>query len=738
MMASSFTHALRSVFLAVAIVIGIADLQALPLLLQTTPIESDGRSKFAIAIDRAPTPEEGRLALLTRQGRSAEVLDLSDLSTINGMAIEVDLSAFPLAPGQYKIDVVVETASGVLNMLGQVILKIALPDGTAATPDPYAFVFTPRLDLGMKAQIRERVTGGANPSAKPRYNDLTVQGGFETASVGEEWDLRTRVNIAGSSVRSEAVTFSSDGAKAAKLNVQDYLIDAGYREGRLQVGQISTATNPVLLTNVSNRGVSIAYRLPFGLELSGATQSAVNLAGTDNFLGIANRQASSNSFSAGYDFRSESPGSLRFDIAHFIGKQPATDAEGNTVSEQSRGLGYRFIWRNTAADLRSEFVYATSEHRAPKPEGGFAVSQGSAHTIELGYDPLKGYPALGSTLDVTTAARLEHSSPNFRSLGSSFVSNYQTTAQVLGLKLGSAQLQLQGIQRFDNVGADRNYLRNRVSAQLFNLNLPPDVLVSFIKLFLKANVKAAAPDTAAAPSASSPIAGADATAPAALPPAVTAAPPISPWIPSFSVSRNVYNGFGDRAFVPDGYTEADLPHVVSTNHALGFNWKFESVSFGWKTMLTGEKNLQLTEQLSSSRNRKQGFDIDWKASADISLGAGYDRGVGERLDDPALKLVAQLRGKASWKINATQDVSLDLNRSRDYDSLATKSNTSRRGQLQWSARHEIPVFGLTRKLPLQTYLRFIASDNYNWTTASINPLTPRTWALQVGGTLSLF
>jgi hypothetical protein len=707
--------------LAPAVVLGVASAMFAntsvgTALKQTAAIDSDGRSKFSIAIDAAPAANEGKLTLLTRSSRSREVLDLSDLATVAPTAIEVDLTQFPLSPGEYRIDVALESADGKVTPLGALELRIASAksaSGAAAPVDPYAFVFTPTMDLGVKAQVLERLQDGAKASARPRFHDLTVQGGIESSLSGADWEARARLQYAGSSVRSEALTFSSDGVRAAKVNVQDYLFDAGWRDTRVQLGNVSVTTHPVLLSNISNRGAAFAHRLPFGLEISSATQAVTTLAGLDNFTGLSNQRAQSRSLNFGYDFVKTNPGQTRLDVSFYDGVRPNFGATVGAQDEKSNGVGGRFLWRNEAGTLRTEWIYAQSAHESPRPEGGFKKERGEAYTAEAGYDALKDYDFLGSKLAITTAARLEYSSPFYRSLGSNYVSNYQTTSQLLGFALGSAQLQLQTIQRFDNVGEDKAYIRNRINARLINLNLPSDLVQSAYASLFKA-----APD---------------ATAPK---PAEPAKP--SPWVPTISFSHNVYDGFGDKGFIPEGFVEADLPHVVSSNSAMGLAWRFEKFSGGWKGTLTREKNLQVGEEKTSSRNLRHSFNADYNPTPSLSFGAGYDRGVGERLDDPAMKLAATVSGKASWKINDKNDLAFDFNRSRDYDSINTRNAISRRAQLQWSSRRDLTLPGMSRPFPMRSYVRTIVSDNYNWSIGATSVTTPRIWAIQLGFTVSLF
>lgn len=700
-----------------------------PALVNQESITSDGRSTISLSL-KVPLPAEaGKLSILLRSPHSADVVELADIANASEAKYEIDLLLLPLVTGRYRLEVAVIDPAGKRDLLGVIPLNVESPaDGT---PLPGAFVFTPKVDVGLKAQVRERATGGARPSTRPTYHDGTIQASFETAQSGVDWELKSRASFAGSSLRSEATTFGTRGVNASKFDVQDYLVDLGYADTRAQLGQISASTHPVLYANVSNRGFSFAQRLGYGLEFIASAQSAGNLAGTSNFTGLSNRQSLFRNVGFGYDFITDNPGQLRADAIQFQGRQPVQLPDGRIDSERSVGTGLRLVARNKDADVRSELVLAQSDHFAPKPEGGIAHNTGHAGTVELGYDFLREWALAGQPLSLGLAARREYASPVFRSLGSSFMSNYQLNVEVLTAKWGELQAQAQGLQRLDNVDSDRRYVRNRISAQLFNVNIPASWLVKRWRSFFPLPTPEPVKETGDKEK--------DAAAAKAAKETTAAAAAISPWVPALSLSRNVYNQFADEAFIPDGYTREDLPHVVSTNHALGLDWKFKTVSFSWKSALVGEKNLQFGEDTKSSSKRRHGASVDWKVTKDISLALSSERALGERLDTPIDQINRQNRGKLVWKVSPKDDLSVELQHGKDYDTAGARSTTNKRFQSQWTRRFEMPG-PAGKPLPGQAYLRLVDNDATN--AARINDLikltTPRTTALQCGVTVSLF
>jgi hypothetical protein len=672
-------------------------------------IENDGRSKLTIPLNAFSVVDRNSVFLVLRSKASRDLLDLSALTSVNGGAIEVNLAEAPISAGEYSGELLLDAPGSAPRSVSQ--FKLLVRAGSGSDVSPYAFKFSPTLELGVKSQAFERTQNGAPRSSRPRYADATLQGGFESSVIGNEWELLGRMQFAGSSVRTEATTYSYDGGSASKVNVQDYLFDAGWRDTRASLGSVSVNLNPALASNISNRGVAFAHRLPYGLEISAAAQSTATNAGFDNFTGLSKSGSQTRTVNLGYDLVSTNPGHTRVDVSFFDGAKP--NPIPSLSEEKSRGFGGRLMWRNASSTFRTELTLAHSEQQVGVPQGGIKKEQGYAYTAEAGYDLLKDKELWGSRLAITAAARMEYSSPLFRSLGSNFLSNYQTTSQLLSFALGGAQIQLQGIQRFDNVDADRTYIRNRVQARLVNLNFPADMIASVWRSWMSASVVSTEEKGA-----------------------IVSAKTTSKWVPAFSLSHNFYDAFGDRGFVPEGYSETDLPRLVSSNSALGFNWRFDELSFGWKGTLTRERNRQVGEEKNGSRNLRHGVNADYNLTKNVSLSASYDLGASSRLDELNQARARVSSARASWKINDKNDLSLELNQSRDFDTFNTKSTTNRRAQLQWNTRFEAPLLGLLKPTPIRAYARGLMSENYNW-SAGVSPVAPRVWMLQIGFTTSV-
>ena len=154
----------------------------------------------------------------------------------------------------------------------------------------------------------------------------------------------------------------------------------------------------------------------------------------------------------------------------------------------------------------------------------------------------------------------------------------------------------QGLQRLDNVDADKRYVRNRVSAHQFNVNVPGDWMVALWRGVLSA----AQGGTRRTRTEQDPCSRASACG-------------AQNGSPVFSLSRNVYNQFADEGFVPDGYDRTDLPLTSCPPITHWSDWKFTDVSVSWKSTLVGRKNLQLDEESHSSSKRRHSGSVEGKS-----------------------------------------------------------------------------------------------------------------------------
>jgi hypothetical protein len=730
-------NSLRYLAILLCLVVGLANHalgQSTGWLANDAIVTAERTAKATWKIAAAFTDAANLFVVAKPVGGSAR-LDLTPIMAIKDGTLELDLALIGVPVGKYDLEISTLSAGGQIQVLANTKLDVTPVQGGA--PDdsgkPNEATMTTavtssiklKLDLGLRSQIYERRNTDAGVSTRPTFGDLTMEGGFETLHTGEDWEVKSAFSFTGNSNRNEAVQFSNKGPDASKIDLTNYLIEGGRRDIRFAAGNINVSTHPLLVQGISNRGVSVNGRLPYGIDVNASIQNGGGVqAGLDNPLGISQANNMFRQLGLGFDLDPDRPGKARFDVTGLMAHQKVGIlTTGGDAIERSDGYGVRLAGRNNDGRGRLEMTFASS---AQTPAGGTVVNKGMAWTSEIGYDVVKDW-ALRPEIPVSlnTGVRVEHSSPVYRSLGSSYGSNYHQTAALANLKLGPSAVQAQITRRFDNVDKDAAYIRNKVDSWALNANFPLD---QFVKAWI------GKPEPPPAPAA---VNASDAKPDAAKPetPKVEEPKP-NPYWPALTYARKSVLGYGDPAFIPSGYTIADLPRVQVTEQSWGLKWTFERVAWGIKRISVLQDNQQPGFTGEDVKDVKWGYSMDLKVTEALNVGASYDLGNNLRYVSGVVADQLQTKLAATYNITPESAVLGELNRQVSRDTAGAL--TTQRG-MQWQLTHKFktPALGSFTALPAQLYLRWLAADGYTAQTSGIS-LKPITSAVQFGMTVAIF
>lgn len=654
-------------------------------------------SNVSLNLNRELTPADGAIAVLVAaQGLPAGKQDMTVHTSTSGTSINIDFTTWPLRDDINDLFIYQVELNGKWRLIASIELRIvATADGAAAIPAPaHAGVspFSLRLDVGVAAQLMEEVSGSQRASLRPRYHDLNIQGGINTSHEGDDWEIKSQVQFVGGSYRQQMPTYSRLGENAPKLDISSYLIDSAWRDTRLSIGHISVDTHPLLISGVSNRGVAILQKLPLGFDFGFTAQNGEPVSGYRNLAGLSNNRNQFRSIGLGLDVLPDKPGFFRVDLNLVDASVQSGGLYGLPISEDtSRGTGARLLWRDATSRFRFEAIYAKSQFIAGNTPVNFsAIRQGQARTFEAGYDVLRDV-AMTKSLPVSLnlGVRHEQSSPFYRSLGAGFQANYQLSVATISSKIGVVTAQLQFTNRFDNVDKNPLYMRNRVQASAFNLNLPiSQFLADNLQInWAKKNVNAQGFS-------------------------------IATLLPTLSFSQQFVHGFGDNHVIPAGYTADDLPDVYVLNRSAGFQWQFERVSVGLRTNMANQKNRQRGFSEQSTWDKRYGSSVDWRITDKLTINLAYDPTYNYRYDVNSRNDARQLRGGINWTMSDQWQLSAELNHSADFDTLGTRYNRQNTSQMQLSRRFVLPVFGW-KNLPGQFFFRYTESAAFNSTRGAV-------------------
>jgi TolB-like protein len=699
-----------------------------------------GQTNVVTVPDSVTDLQAGRFFVVAQSATLAKI-DLTPSASLDGKTLKIDLATADLRVGQYVLEISALDSSGRLRVLGTISVDVLEPQVAAAAPgqpeapkveakpeeSPTKF----KLDVGVKAQIRDIRNADAPTIQRPTFTDVTIEGGVETTFVLADWEVKGSANISGSSYRAEALQFSEKAAKASKIDLKDYLLEGTSKdkESRVSLGHISVTSNPLVLQGFSNRGISAATKIK-GVDVNASMQvGAINQVGIQNLLGLRGLESDTNSFKqlgVGLELVPDQPGLLRVDVSTVnAARELGYLSTGARAVERSQGAGMKIAARTVDSKGKLEIVVANSQH-TPSSETPRQADSGNAWTTEIGYQPIKDLeirPALPVT--VGGSVRVEHSSPLYHALGSSFGTNYHQTTGTVDFKLGNNTLQVQDINRFDNVGNDYQYMRNVVSNRTWTGNFPlADFYTALTGLWSSSPAAVATKTTTASEQE-------------AKKEEKQAEPPKpSPWWPALTFTRKVNHGYGNPDFIPSGYSLTDLPNMLVREQSWGLKWGFDTVQFGVKRAVVFQDNLQPGVETQDSRDYRWGMSLDWKITDKLNVGYSLDTGSNMSYGTATDAGSVSQRVSSSYTLNELGQISGEFNRniSRSNTVLTDKQDTY---QLQWTGNFKAPTVGSFVDRPTQFYLRLVGSRGYTpQNTGTV--LKPRIKSVQAGMTISMF
>jgi len=612
----------------------------------------------------------------------------------------LDPRPLPLASGETEL--VVWLADGAeWRELARLPLKVLTASGFEAAS------FTPRLDLAGKSQFDESTQGAAAPPPRPTFADLTGRGGLAFDARRGSFAADGSFNASGSSYRNEALRFGELAGRAPKSDLNDYLLNARYRNAALALGHQSTGNNPLLLNGFASRGLGITQRLGARGDLRLHALNGTSIVGYDNFFGLDDADHRVYAASAGVEFIAARPGALRAELSYLdasVSSRNNFNVGEIPDAERSHGIGLRLTGTTEGGRVRGDLVFARSTYVNPfdpqLAQGGSvqAVAPATANgwIADLGIDLLQGSKALSGTHPLTMTLALHHErvAPLYRSLGAFFSADQQTDRATLGTQMAGAQLQLLAARQQDNLDDVPTILKNRTSTASATLGLP-----------------------------------------------------LAQWLggtngQSFWPGLNyAFQDVAQRAInspvtEDSGFAATHRPDQRNRSHQVNLAWNVEPWSFSYGFSRTTQDNRQIGRENADFTNtgHQASASVRLGERLSLSFGANVARNYSKERD-----LTTTTDGGnvgIDWQPAQRWSLAANFGRSLGGDSRDFTASANDNAQVQLSYRYDLPAFG--RKLPGQVFVRYVRATSESRDSTFGLSATGTQWAVDAGLSLSLF
>lgn len=653
----------------------------------------DSFQPISIRLTHVPDPSKGRLAFFIGPHDVTALMQ----QTAQG-EYQYKASMSPLPSGENTLTVYLIHDDNQWTELAAMPFRVLTSGGFEESE------ITPRLDINGQYLASEDFSDfDPNPDTV-KTKSLTMQGGLSTRHARRNLELQTNWNLVGSSVQEEALRFGEKQNDASKVDLSDYLIEVKKGAGSLQIGHVSYGNHALLMSGVSNRGVTAAWRAFDKVDLSVSAQNGQTITGATNLLGFNDYDNNRiNGLAAGIDLLDGSAGQVRVEVTYIDAK--ITSAENFnfgevTDAELSSGLGIVIRTNSASGRLRSDIAYARSTFQNPDDpflEQDFDLVESTettdnARTFRIEYDLIQAsYDGNSAPWSLTASLTHSQTDPFYNSAGAFITPDLQDNGISFSGQAGLVNWQLQYNETRDNLDDIATILTTQTRNTLFSASFP------FKALF---------------------------ESEASLVPE------------SLSIDYQKNHQFGKNlpiSFDPDSH----IPDQMNKQAALGLQWQFDQSSVGYSFSQSEQDNRQPGRENADFTNKDHGLSFNTPLLDTINLNLSLNRAKAEDKEQNLDRNTASASLGLDWMITERLSVSANFSETIEDDSQDLATNDSNSAQAQLSYQFHIPN-GAGRKLPIQTFIRFSRNTNKSVDNVFQFNSTTENRALNAGLSISFF
>ncbi len=641
---------------------------------------------------RWPAVEEGQLAVVVGNMDRTELFRRTE----RGLAYRPEL--MPLPVGQNEIAVYLVGPGGEWRELGRLPLRVLRPGGIEAAS------VTPRLDLGVKAQVAEDHSPPENRPPREDFEDLTFQLDIQSSAQRGGWTLEPKMNVVGSSFQQEALRFGSEGENAPQADLSAYGVGLARGGTSLQLGHLSYGEHRLLMQGFATRGLQLTLPLGNRTRFALVAANGSQVVGWDNILGLQESEHRLYTGTLGVELLAR-PGGLRVEGSYLDGKlQPLFGFNQGVVndSEEARGWGARVLAASPSQRLRLEAGYARTRFVNPEDP---ALSQGSSLVPVVEEERAARYAdltlgllqrSLGPRGTATVNLVLKHNyvEPLYRTVGAFVQADRDENAAELQATVGPAVVQVMTGRWEDNLDDIATVMTTRNRRQAANLAVPLGQVWT----------RAEGPRN---------------------------------WLPllSYTLDRNHQEGLG----VPpgSGLQPNHVPDQVASNQTAGLDWQAGSYRWGVRLGWSDQDNRQPGRERADFETTTQTLTAGGTLGAPLDLGIELTRERADNLELATQRTNLRYGLNLTWRIVErlafTSIVSRSAAEDRDHTSESNAWNADL--QLAWAFERRR---GERHGTSGQIFLRWLdqSADSFDRTFGSATDTELRT--LNAGLTVSLF
>lgn len=581
-----------------------------------------------------------------------------------------DALELPLPSGKSTLTVYADS-----NEVGSTELQVLSKSGFSISK------VTPAVEINFNSKLSDSRSGDSPPPDRTTYNDIDSSIRFESEHEKNGLSVKSSSNILSTSNREAALRFGERGEDAPKIDLSEYIVTAVKNKTRVQLGHISQGNHPLLVDNLSNRGLTVEKQIGERVTVGFAAQSGREITGYSDILGFTTNESKIYTGTFGIDLLKERPGGAKLELSYING---TTIAESNfdegqvPTAEDNSGYGIRLTTTSKSGKLTTDTAYARSRYNNPT-EGTLEFNgeklvdvkptSDNAYYTNISYQLLQDHK-LNNTISTDLSVNLRYSrvDSEYQSLAAS--PNPDEELKEVGF---NGQLGLVGFQaKYTN---SRDNLENIASILTTETNSTELSFTTSLKDFV---------DTENPDSFSHKL------------------------LPALSLSAQRVHQHALNSpdtDISDFNDNSHLPNQVNLTIVNDLTWGFDKWDVGYQTEWSNQNNKQLGRDAADFKTLGHSVNTTYRPNENITLGASIGRIRNSDLEQGIIRYDNTYSLNLDWNISNKVTLSAGYNRNRNNDDKDISKSLNTTNDLKLSYQFNLPT-QIGKKLPGQAFIRY--------------------------------
>ena len=549
--------------------------------------------------------------------------------------------------------------------------------------------FTPNIEINSIGEVSQNLSGDTDSLLSPddsNKNNISSSISFESEHRRDGLEITSNTNIVTTSRREAALRFGEKENNAPKVDLSEYIVTAVKGKTSVSLGHISQGNHPLLVDNLSNRGLMIQRQVTDRVSVGVSTQSGREITGSDHILGFTKSNNRISTFTVGVDLLKRE-GGAKLEVSYITGK---TVAESNfdegqvPTAETNSGYGLRLTTNSESGKLTTDTAFARSTYNNPTDQtlefnGETLVdvkeTSNNAFYTSIGYQVFSE-KELSKTIsaDLSINVRYAETDSEYQSMAA--FPNPDERAKEIGLtgRVGLVELQLKQIQSRDNLENINTILTTQTNTTEFALS------TSLKEMF--GAKEGEEPNK------------------------------YNKLLPSLNVSAQRVRQFAlnsPKTEDSDFNDNSHLPDQLNLTVSNTLEWDFDKWSLGYTTDWSDQDNKQIGREKADFNTLGHQLSLTFRPKDSITLGISAGR-VRSTDEEQSTKRYDNTYGlNLDWQINDKFTLSADHTRNRSKDNVDIEKTLTTSSGLKLSYQFNLPT-PTGGKLPGQAFIRYIVQD----------------------------